>query len=1041
MGSIPSGGLPPLSPNNSGNVLGSNVSSFSSPLGSPDTINPSLLLSSSSLDTSSGVSLIAIVKAVGDVRELLREALHSAILQNTTITSAFMLAAARDAATVLNEYEAVITKVFTWNTLIEANGQNVIDQFPTLSAPRDSFNNLVYNTMNNDAYIINLYNYQGINGNSNWINGYLSIYKNPALFDSWATGNFPGVGATPAARLADSRQKALNFLNSNVIGFYNGWFSGSRPNMQNALNNYNTTIGNYNGLVADENNRIATVNQERQDLGMPPLSTLQSTATPSSNINSYLTYESAIPHSLPILGLPANSTPINYLTVFPNSSNVVSVPPLTPPLLPDQQPPRAPLVEAMEFLFIPFITDLMNAVFSMTRMVDLFQAQADREVDFFKGKNMDITVSNAYKGQETNSTSSGAGIGLSGFAMGLQTKNLQAALAYSLLKTTATNDQKPIADRLFAQLEFSAVQLLSNSALMSAIPAMKSLAAALGYMTSATASIQVAVSLSILEQVGHVLENGGLRSVVNVLMNQLPQYARLRAGAASELVFQSENILKDAIASGNGSKIEGAVNALANARVIASRAQQLLKIFGGDSVGSIGAFTNATSTAMALSMLGVGVALIGSSIGIPDLPAQLFANASGAPVAELLGLMAAGGTITDLLDNPLGIAALKEQLIAVLTGKGISQGLAADLINSALGQVIANGGVQGLGNLRTALSEAFASVLNPVQANNLANQAATLLFGNLGFPYSNAVFSIRYPVSQILSTLANNTKIGTTEMQALLERSLKNVGTDFQSQGQFRDALYRDLLSAQLSPNNAMYVANGVATFALTGSIPSAYDVSANYLNAVEKLTRNKLEAEAGLSKEEAVKAYRLAKEATLAKGPFNTIDQFNLVMMEELNKATNGVVAAEIYKSALAQADTNHLLVKEDILKDIVKNKALDILEPNVGRRVAEEIAHKIIVALFGVGSLNESAKEEKRDPLSAISRAEKALNDLKKDLEDKDLRQANEQIAELLAVWTKPSAQLGFLLQSLMDKPSTFIGSVLGAQKPKGEFLEIPV
>src|SRR5690606_15620415 len=74
----------------------------------------------------------------------------------------------------------------------------------------------------------------------------------------------------------------------------------------------------------------------------------------------------------------------------------------------------------------------------------------------------------------------GGGLAYAAFALGLHSRNLEIVLSSSILGAVAQNASFPISARVFARLQFTAMELLSQSALLATTPAARLIASVLG---------------------------------------------------------------------------------------------------------------------------------------------------------------------------------------------------------------------------------------------------------------------------------------------------------------------------------------------------------------------------------------------------------------------------------------------------------------------------------------------------------------------------------------------------------------------------------
>lgn len=1097
------------------------------------------------------ISLIELAKIVSKVISGLREALNESEFIDAELSQKFHKNSLQEAQNLLDKYRIIEELVDSWNSAVKGPGNEPSLILQELSDARIEFSNLITTTMGNDASAIQE------------VNQYIDIYNNPTALQDVADTHFGG-----------DLNAALTFI-SQQIQQYNTYISG-RPNLQAALDEYVALVEEYNATIDEINESIILVNAERSALGLPTTPLLQKTAVPSSDITDYLSYEGQLPLSLPTaLTLPAGSTTINRINISPNSGDVGSLPLLQSP----GKSPRFSYSEAFELLWLPEALETLAFLSSFNRALDLAEAQRIAEIVLFKELGKDITAPSAFveRSQEVFLDSVGGlggGIGLAAFAMGLHSRNLEIALSRAILTSVAMNSRMPITGRLFAGLQFTALELLQKSSLLSPLPALRFIASAIGHLGSASPAVRVAISLAITTQVMGVVGGGALRSLVNAKINRLPLFARVRESAALKGVVRAEQGLQNAIETGHPGRIRRGIRMLGNARIRHGRATKLMNTFGLLSVGGLASFTKAVSATMSLSILSVAMAHLGRAIGLPGMVAQIFAQASGVSTVDMLTALTAGSRIMDVLDNPISVLALKQTLVDKLVfSRGMSSVAAGTMINSAVNNIILRGGIHSFSHLRSELHDEFQRAgFSLFHANLLANETVALIRGDVGVNFLNVAFGLNFDKSTIATSVVNsisgmdvglagamlsnavtrslmlggfgsrvrlqseltaqfqnlglsfndaygmsenmanfietvgvvipltrfpglsNVLLGNTLLSSLafgsnivrddlindlqarglnsfqsefladqvtslaartftkpgnlfestLESAIERAGNSFQTQREFRDRVFNELKAVGFGVNDASFLANSAASNGLDGTEASVTGVSASRLAAIEEASVNSLTQELGLPGGEARAILSGARDRAIAQGPFSSQDLFQSILKEEFSRAvasqTGRSDGHEIFDRAIAELSDSGTIQNLAALTEQIGTSVQGILRPDLGQRAAEEVKNQLLKSLLGGATVDEIADDEKRNPLSVLNQVEKGLEELLKSEEEEDMKATLRKLIQLLQALLTPNAEVGFLLQTLSDSPSTFIGSILGSQQAKGEFLQIP-
>jgi hypothetical protein len=269
-------------------------------------------------------------------------------------------------------------------------------------------------------------------------------------------------------------------------------------------------------------------------------------------------------------------------------------------------------------------------------------------------------------------------------------------------------------------------------------------------------------------------------------------------------------------------------------------------------------------------------------------------------------------------------------------------------------------------------------------------------------------------------------------------------GQFFQTQREFRDQLRQELRNVGFSLNDAAYLANSAAAFGLNGNLVSVYGVSAARLEAIDAAAINRISGDFGISAALASDIYNRARTRAILSAPFSSEDQFRVVLQEEIQRETINSLGRydghSILDRAIADLASPSSVLSLAALTEQLGAHVLAVLRPDLGMRVAEELKNQILTALLGGNTIEKIENEETRNPLSTLHLVDTQISHLLRIEEDEEMRKMLRRLIQLLQALLKPNADIGYLLQSLTDHPSTFIGSLL-VDKPKGEFLDIPI
>ena len=271
------------------------------------------------------------------------------------------------------------------------------------------------------------------------------------------------------------------------------------------------------------------------------------------------------------------------------------------------------------------------------------------------------------------------------------------------------------------------------------------------------------------------------------------------------------------------------------------------------------------------------------------------------------------------------------------------------------------------------------------------------------------------------------------------DRALEVGG--FQTQREFRDELYDQLRAVGFSANDAMFVANSMAAFGLDGEILPLY--GASNIAAITGALSSKASEEFGIT---AAKAKELVDEAlgsTLNSAPFSSSDVFNTVLKEEFVKAAAAKGysnAAAVFEGAMASLAEGDKVLNLAGLIEQISAHIQGALKGDAGGQLAKELQNQILTALFGGTTVDEIENEETKKPLSLLHQIDDLVKELLKEKEEEELINMLKRLNELLASISKPNASIGWMFQSLMDNPTTFISNLAMASQMKRS-VDIPI
>lgn len=1065
--------------------------------------------------------------------------------------------AAIDAALELEKLHAQLQeKIRQWRVLVLDSTELVFIDYPNLVTTYNSFNLFMNNTWQSDRTAIQDLNALYLDYNTLTPGRIQQIYN--SLTPQQRADLIAGMTQAEIDALGGEQNAVvIQWFNAQITSFNN---YASNRDVQEQIDTLLLATLAYNAKVDAINLAIAQVNAERATFNLPPLPPYPRAPTPSPDpLYPVLPQQPLITTPIP----PTLSELREFLTVPGiGDKGLVAVPPS----------PGLPLIIQSADLFVNFFTPVLNIALSIievsNRLIELSAEWALYDAVTANTPGIKNFVAPYGLFQKVGQVpiadlSGGGGAGLISFSLGLHSRILERVLSHALLQTIAQGTSFPVSQQFFESLQFSVLELLSKSSLLSAAPTIRSLSARLGNIGADSPVIAVAIALTFGDQIAALTNSSIIRELVNGQVSGLSFYARVQQREALAGVAQGEAALQEALNNGNPALIEGAVAHLAKARTALAETTRLFNAFGGASFGELAASANGLSAALNLSLLSVSTALYARALGIPELAPALFAQTHGEAANAALAALGSGSSIIDILDNPINMVYIKQTLVNQLINKfGVDAPAAQALVSGSInGTILKGADIHTLGGLQEVLlSEFLGHGAGLLQANALANEVTALIRGDLGNLFLHAAFGIHFDSSLIAASTANalfgkdvglageilsnaivhsllyggfGTQVrlqnelselfqalGTSRSDAqeiasqtrqfiemiglaiplnrypgiadvltsdtmlkkiafgegivrqeLVEdlqiRGLTNTQAEFladqlsnliegkfvspsqsdllelavregiertliqkdsfETQRDFRDKLAEELRDVGFSIQNALFLSNSVASYGRGGEIPSIYGVSAEQLAVMHLSLAQQISSVTKISSEQAEALVLEAHKKAYTKAPFASEDDFRNILREEIYHALlkEGHPDGQmIFDQAMARlVDPSRLSL--GTLIDAINARALALLTPDLGAKLAEEFKDRIFVSLLGKPPLAEIHNEEKREPLSILNQVETQLKHLIKEEEVENLANMLKKLKQLLEALTTPNAQLGFLLKTLTDNPGTFFNA----------------
>lgn len=1069
------------------------------------------------------VSILELTELINKVIQALKEEIYEQQQMDAEISEKMHRNIAQVAIGLEELYSELSEVVDGWKGQTEGAGQTAINEYSELEQATETFNQIMEGIWAQDRAAIQEYNQAVTEYNNLDANGVTTIYNSlsqgerNALLSGLTQQQIDDYGGTEAAVVAQ-------YFNEKFQAF-NDYAATRNAQVQSAIQDLTNASGQSTAEIDAYNAEIDQINAERAEYGLPPLPYMEGPSPPMPD----LAYEQ----------LPTAQVPVSSPLLPVQNQSVLNVPDNTQTgtvETPDY--PGDPVIiqpsEIMQLYFIPVAMTTFSYLDSFNRALDLAnQYISDAQFSISTGQPQALPEGffESVDPVFLSSVNSVGGIGLAAHAIGLHSRTLEISLSRAIFQSVAQNLSMPISGRLFARLQFTALELLSRSALLSANPAVRFLASRFGFLSGKSAAVQATVAIAFAGQVGSLVSGDIVRSVVNGQINRLGFFARHSVRTAAANVQDQEQKLSSVIHSGNPYSIGNQVNNLQRAHVRLANAVRLSNTFGDLSIGGYGAFTNQIAAALNVSLLGVSTALFARTLGIPNLVPQVFAQITHLAPTDILIAMTAGTTIRDVLDNPLSVLYMKQTLAGTLVHQmGYSTGYAAAIANNAINNVVlASVGLQSFGRLRNEIYLQFkAEGLSPLQANRLANETTAIIRGDIGVQFLNVKFGLNVDESLIASSIVNNlygtdAGIAGAMLSNSIARSLQLGGVDtsdqlknnlmaiidaavplsgnpglsaallnndfpdsntarkeiiedlllrglnptqaafvsdqvisfanknfvlpseqllfelklagalerallnpsYETQREFRDGVFNELKVAGFRLNDALFLANSVANFAVNGDVLPLFGLSPDGIDTLNASILDELRA-TGVSGSRASNIVNNAYSNAASKAPYSSPDDFQNTLKEEVFKQTlnetGRIDGHAIFDRAVANARDPSTILGLASLIEQINGSALGILKPELGAELAQEVRQQLLSALLGGSNVDEISNEETKNPLSLLNQLNDQVEKLHNDEDLANLMKMLKKLQELLAALTSPNAEHSLLGSNIMDAAGTF-------------------
>lgn len=807
----PSITTPPTTPNQDPEITPLNLQSPNDTLTQTTSSDDVALLIGGQIDLPPGrLSIEELQELIQNAIQKLKRAIIDAQAADPLISEKFNRSLALTAQSVEEAYDEVADIVDGWQSDVDPQANQTITTYNDLVNATNAFNTFMSDIWTQDRVAIQDLNTVFTTYNNLTPAGIQTLYNSlspaeqSALLSGLTQQQIDDLGGTEYAVV-------FQYINQE-IGSFNQYVSG-RPDVQQQVDDIIQAAINYNAEVEAYNASLDPVNAERATYNLPPIPDFPTTPVPDPQ-SLYATLPTQQEISAPLLP----PTPISLLPL-PDASQVGTISPPTTP----GDAPAITQQELMQAYFIPMVLEFVQYATSFKSALDLADSFIQEEIFLQSLDTLNLTLPYNYLDTVNpvfqSAANSIGGLGLATAAIGLQSKSLEIIMSNMLYRVSAVTQSLPISGRLYSRLQFSTLELMSKSSLLSSIPAVRFLASRLGQFGSSSPVVFAAIALAFAGQIGSVVSSDTTRVLVNGQVNRLGSYARSRFRDANNSVQFEQQELNVAIRSGNPFRMSSAVDRLTKAEVQLANATRLLNTFGFLSVGNFGAFTTQIAAALNLSLLGVSTAYYARALGLPNLVPQLFAQVTHLPPEDLLVALSPQSTLLDVLENPVSLVFAKQSLANTLVYRlGYSTGYAAAIVNNALNQIVySSAGLNSLSSFRNEVYQQFKEEgISPFQSNLLANETSALIRGDLGAQFLNVTFGTNIDPSLIASSLVNqlygvDIGIAGSMMSNAIVRSLQYGG--YGSRVRLSNELLEQFKDLGLSRGDALAAANQTLEF------------------------------------------------------------------------------------------------------------------------------------------------------------------------------------------------------------------------------------
>lgn len=837
----------------------------------------------------------------------------------------------------------------------------------------------------------------------------------------------------------------LSFFNQNVTSYRN-------TDLQNAIDAVITANAPQNEQAQDLADVAAAFANASGSTEQDFFTSVQNNLTSSLGATGASFFAQAI-FNVPPVGVPTTAAEIGDVSPLPKFPGTVgTVPQLT-------------INDFMMSNWIPLAIPLIALIQILQGHLSLFQALVDQE-NFLKQNKVGYInypsayiqrTNRAFEGNVGNVASSGSGVGLGSFAVGLQTRRLESVLSNAITKTIAQHNDLPVSSKVFIRTHYSTLDILQKSALLGSLPAATLFSHLLGWEGATDQTLALGLSIGFSERLANVIQSNTSRALTNGTFNQISFSSRLASQIAQDQVATGHTQLQDAINTGDPDLVNNAVSNLAVAQSQLSGATHLYNTFGSASVGGMAQVTDQVSSTMNLSMLSVALAQFGQTIGLPGFVPQFFANFTGLPTDSIVGALSSGQNIGDVLDNPLSMLFLKQSLLDSLNNQGISSPDAPGMINNAVNNVVLSGDMNTPSQLQAQLVDNFRQQgFGQMDAFSLAAAASGTVLGDVGVQNLNTGIPQGINAPAVASAVVNgiNFNTGYPDLNNALQNQLgqpnltgtlanaidQTNGVDMSTQREFRNQIAQGLGSSGLSQAASLFLANSASSVVTNGTAASGTGSPVNDINALESALTTEIAHQFEVSVAVAAEIVKQALQHAFMTAPYSNPAQLNIAIQEGLvNAASNAGLsnAQSVLPNALAALPSNAgtILPLSELL-DQVTGAINGIAKGHPHQ--AQGLNNIALGTVFG--GTNAQEIQSNQNPLSLANLLNGQVQNLTAQQDTAQSDAVTQRLIQLIQAWTTPNAAIGYVVSSLTDHPTTFISNIAMAGQNKRD-LDIPV